>query len=264
MKKTILLVTDLAYEAKGRDYFKEDVALGNYLRKYFHVWMAHISDIEPLLDQADVILLRNTGPLNTHEKELEALKRRSDLNLFNDLKGKGDLLGKQHLLDLYRLGFPVIPTFNSINQNEYQEYLLKPLNGADSQGVKILKREEINSSDLQNNVLQPLIEFKYEVSFYFIGGTFHYALYAPDVTKRWELQPYSANETDIAFASQFIAWNTCKRGIQRVDACFLATGERLLMELEDYNPFLSLDCLPKDARETFLESLCHALDIYMI
>lgn len=36
-KKTILLLTDFAYQAKGREYFREDVELSIFLRKFFHV-----------------------------------------------------------------------------------------------------------------------------------------------------------------------------------------------------------------------------------
>jgi hypothetical protein len=32
-----------------------------------------------------------------------------------------------------------------------------------------------------------------------------------------------------------------------------------LMELEDYNPFLSLDLLPQSIKEQFLEALCFSL-----
>jgi hypothetical protein len=112
-------------------------------------------------------------------------------------------------------------------------------------------------------LIQPLIEFVYEVSFYFIGNQFQYALYAPNPQKRWAMEPFMPSKEDVDFAQTFIAWNTCKFGIQRVDACRLKNGLLLLMELEDYNPFLSLDLLDKNTKENFLKALCDSLEELM-
>jgi len=263
-KKTVLLLTDFAYQAKGRDYFREDVELSCFLRKFFKVCISHIDDLEKIINHVDAILIRNTGPQMFHYKQLMALRNRADLIIFNDLSGKGDINGKHHLLELFRSGFPVIPTFNSKKElkkfGTYERYLLKPLDGADSCGVKILTNEELLKEECQNMLIQPLVEFQYEVSFYFIGKQFHYSLYAPDPQKRWELKPYAALKEDVEFALKFINWNTCKFGIQRVDACRLEDGKLLLMELEDYNPFLSLDLLQHNVKEQFLESLCISLE----
>jgi len=262
-KKTVLLLTDFSYQGKGREYFREDVGLSIFLRKFFNVCISHVNDIEKIVDAADAVLLRNTGPQIAHQKQLTKLRNRSDLILFNDLLGKGDINGKYHLLELFRAGFPVIPTFASKNEilefGAFERYLLKPLDGADSHGVKILNRAELLQQPCQNLLIQPLVEFQYEVSFYFIGKQFYYALYAPNPKERWQLKSYSASKEDIDFALKFINWNSCKSGIQRVDACRLPDGNLLLMELEDYNPFLSLDLLQAPVREQFLEALCSSL-----
>lgn len=259
-KKTVLLLTDFSYQAKGREYFREDVELSCYLRKHFNVCISHINDMDNVVDQVDVILLRNTGPQMYHREQLSALRKRTDLVLFNDLLGKGDINGKYHLLELFRRGYPVIPTFESKEEvGVFERYLLKPLDGADSSGVKILNHEELQKEECQNVLIQPLMKFQYEVSFYFIGEQFYYSLYAPNTEKRWELKPYDTSKEDVEFALQFIRWNTCKYGIQRVDACRLPDGKLLLMELEDYNPFLSLDLLGSQVKERFLEGLCVSL-----
>ena len=104
-----------------------------------------------------------------------------------------------------------------------------------------------------------MLHLEVERAFYFIGKQFHYSLYAPDPKKRWELKSYTASQADIDFALKFIHWNTCEFGIQRIDACRLQDGQLLLMELEDYNPFLSLDLLAKNVKDSFLESLCLSL-----
>jgi len=92
-----------------------------------------------------------------------------------------------------------------------------------------------------------------------VDKAFPYALHAPDPKKRWELLPYSASGDDIAFALEFIKWNTCEYGFQRVDACRLDSGELLLMELEDYNPFLSLELLRPKVKEQFMTALCASI-----
>lgn len=263
-KKTVLLLTDFSYQAKGREYFREDVELSGFLRKFFKVYISHIDDIEKTVNVADAILIRNTGPQILHYKQLMALRKRTDLTIFNDLSGKGDINGKYHLRDLFESGFPVIPTFISKEElkkfGAYERYLLKPLDGADSCGVKILTHEELAAEPCQNILIQPLVDFQYEVSFYFIGKQFQYSLYAPDPQKRWELKPYMPSKSDIDFALKFINWNTCQFGIQRVDACRLQNEELQLMELEDYNPFLSLGLLQHNIREQFLEALCISLE----
>ena len=79
------------------------------------------------------------------------------------------------------------------------------------------------------------------MSFYYVDDAFQYALYAPDPDRRWVLEPYEPSEADLAFARRFIDWNTLDHGIQRVDACRTRDGDLLLVELEDLNPYLSLD-----------------------
>jgi hypothetical protein len=50
------------------------------------------------------------------------------------------------------------------------------------------------------------------------------------------------------------------RGITRVDACRLQDGSLLLVELEDLNPFLSLEVLPEEQREVFIQNFSKALN----
>lgn len=263
MKNTLLLVTDFYYKAKGREYFREDIELSEFLRKYFKVCISHIDDLEKVLPTVDAALLRNTGPQSSHRKALKALRQRIDVPFSNDLRGKGDINGKHHLRELYLAGYPVIPTFFSVEELQQfdpcEQYFLKPMDGADSSGIQILTHKELLAQKPSHLVIQPLVSFQYEVSFYFVDDQFHYALYGPDPSRRWELAPYLPTQEDIDFACKFIQWNTCKLGIQRVDGCRLSDGRLLLMELEDYNPFLSLSLLKKEIKEQFLESLCASL-----
>ncbi|TXS31886.1 hypothetical protein EAO74_08195, partial [Streptomyces sp. gb1(2016)] len=54
------------------------------------------------------------------------------------------------------------------------------------------------------------------------------------------------------FARRFVEWNTLTHGIQRVDACRTPEGGLLLVELEDLNPYLSLDLVSDRVREAFV------------
>ena len=166
---------------------------------------------------------------------------------------------RSYLLDLFTAGYPVIPTVNSLKKigklGEPAQYLIKPINGCDSAGLQILTKREIEQLAPKGFVIQPKINFAYEVSFYFIGKKIQYALYAPNPAMRWKLEQYFPSEEDVRFAKQFIDWNTCSRGIQRVDACRDEKGNLLLMELEDYNPFLSLELIDEPTKKTFIEKL---------
>jgi hypothetical protein len=112
-------------------------------------------------------------------------------------------------------------------------------------------------------LIQPRIDFVYEVSFYFVDDSFQYALRAPDPAERWALEPYDPTDADLAFARAFVAWNTLPHGIQRVDACRTAEGALLLVELEDLNPFLSLDLLPAPTRDAFVAAVTASLQAFL-
>jgi hypothetical protein len=49
------------------------------------------------------------------------------------------------------------------------------------------------------------------------------------------------------------------RGIVRVDACRMQDGSLLLVELEDLNPYLSLDLLTAEQRDSFVAGFIDAL-----
>lgn len=154
--------------------------------------------------------------------------------------------GKQYLIELTENNYPVIPTIDDINNFEKLPksdfYIIKPKDGADSIGLEKLSDEELLNKDLKGKkmLIEPAIDFEYEVSFYFINEKFEYSRYTPNSKKRWELKEYAPTEDDLKFARKFIEWNDIKHGIQRVDACRTKTGKLLLVELEDLNPFLSL------------------------
>lgn len=266
--KKILYLTDLYYPAKGRNYFEEDMGLAGVLKDSFSVALCHPSNSEDFERDADLILFRNTGGVSGWRKGYaDFVQRVNDLglNTYNEFTGKADMRGKQYLLELTQRGFPVIPTVDSPDRlgllPASETYVVKPKDGADSIGLEFLSKDALTARDLSGGrmLIQPAVDFQYEVSFYFIDDIFEYALYAPDRAKRWELKRYEPDAADLSFASRFLDWNDIRRGIQRVDACRTRDGRLLLVELEDLNPFLSLDRLDGAARKKFADDLTDAL-----
>lgn len=264
--KTILYLTDLYYQANGRKYYEEDLFITSKLKDHFNLLIGHPQQAISYLDTADFIVFRNTGPVIAYQDYFNMFLKKVEekgILTFNSFDGKADIRGKQYLVNLTRQGLPVIPTVEStaeIDQlNDPENYVVKIKNGADSIGMEMLSKEELFRKKPEGKLLQPYINFNYEVSFYYLNDEFQYALYAPDKVKRWNLKEYVPTASDLGFAEQFIQWNDIKHGITRVDACRLNDNSLLLVELEDLNPFLSLDLLDEEKQEDFISSFIEAL-----
>ncbi|MFE6287079.1 hypothetical protein [Streptomyces sp. NPDC057877] len=255
----ILYVTDLAYQARGRRYCDEDIHLTARLREDFDVALCHPLDALALMDAFDAVVVRNSGPVLAYQEAYEAFRAhalRTGARVYNPLTGRADMSGKRYLVDLTTAGFPVIPTVDSAADlhrlPEAERYVVKPRLGADSIGLRIVPGDGLSGLVDGTVLVQPHIDFAYEVSFYFVDHDFRYALYAPRPDRRWQLEPYEPTVEDLEFARRFVDWNGIEHGIQRVDACRAPGGELLLVELEDLNPYLSLDALPEDRRDAFV------------
>lgn len=209
----------------------------------------------------DAVVVRNSGPVMRFRRsydEFRAAARTSGTRVYNSLNGRGDMAGKQYLLDLTGAGYPVIPTVERTADigrlPDVAEYVLKPKDGADSHGLEFVSRDRLHDV-ADGTLIQPRIDFDYEVSFYYIDDTFQYALYAPDTARRWELRRYQPTADDLKFAGQFIDWNPLTHGISRIDACRAPDGSLLLVELEDLNPYLSLEILDPQTRDAFVAAM---------
>lgn len=262
----VLYVTNPFYEANGREYAGEDRLLSARLGKSFEVRTCLPTEAVDLMSDCDVVVVRNSGPVLTYPEAYAAFRDRATATgkpVYNELTGKADMLGKQYLLDLHAAGYPVIPTVGSADRLEdlppSEVYVVKPLLGADSTGLYTASAEELAATDPDGVLVQPLVDIVYEVSFYFVDHTFVYALRTPDARRRWELEPYEPAAEDLVFARRFIDWNDIDHGVQRVDACRTADGDLLLVELEDLNPFLSLDRTTTPARDAFVRELTAAV-----
>ena len=258
----LLYVTDLTYPARGRRYGDEDVALSSRLREEFEVALCHPLDAAALMGSFDVVVVRNSGPVIHYRAAYDEFRARAvetGTRVFNQLTGRADMAGKQYLVDLWAAGFPVIPTVDRVEDlgrlPRVDTYVTKPTFGADSVGLRFLEAEQLDGLALDDLLVQPAVDLAYEVSFYFVDRTFEYALHTPDREQRWVLEPYETTGADLAFAQRFVDWNTLDHGIQRVDACRTQEGELLLVELEDLNPYLSLDRVPAGVRDAFVRDM---------
>ncbi|NWF28748.1 hypothetical protein HW130_21210 [Streptomyces sp. PKU-EA00015] len=266
----LLYVTDLAYPAKGRRYCDEDIHLSSRLREDFDLALAHPADAAALMDGFDGVVVRNSGPVLHYQDAYDAFREqatRTGARIYNPLTARGDMAGKQYLLDLTRAGYPVIPTVDRLDDlgllPACDAYAVKPRAGADSIGLHFADAEQLPGLIRGDVLIQPRVDFLYEVSFYFVDDTFQYALHAPDPARRWDLEPYEPTAADLDFARRFIAWNTVDHGIQRVDACRTRDLRLLLVELEDLNPYLSLDLVDEATREAFVAALKTSLHRFL-
>ncbi|MFF1378666.1 hypothetical protein [Streptomyces sp. NPDC058308] len=275
----ILFVTDLAYQAKGRRYCDEDIHLTARLREDFDVALCHPLDAAPLMESGafDTVMVRNSGPALNYQAQWDDFRERAargGFRVYNQLTGKADMVGKQYLLDLTAAGYPVIPTVDDPGETDRlpatDTYVVKPKAGADSIGLEFVPRDRIGALSNASRgpggsgvLIQPRIDFTYEVSFYFVDRTFQYALHAPDPARRWHLESYAPAPADLAFAQHFVDWNAIDHGIQRVDACRAPSGDLLLVELEDLNPYLSLDLLDEETRDAFVAAVKRSLSAHL-
>ncbi|MFE2629799.1 hypothetical protein ACFXDP_17980 [Streptomyces sp. NPDC059374] len=262
----VLYVSDLAYPARGRRYCDEDIHLTSRLREDFDLALCHPRDAAALMDAFDAVVVRNSGPVLGYQDVYDDFRRRAlaaGTRVYNPLTGKGDMAGKQYLLDLTAAGFPVIPTVDRAEDlhllSGTGRYVVKPKLGADSIGLRIVSAPEAREAADGTVLVQPHVDFAYEVSFYFVDAAFQYALYAPHTDRRWQLEPYEPSAADLEFARRFVDWNALGHGIQRVDACRAPDGALLLVELEDLNPYLSLDAVDDTRRDAFVVALKESL-----
>lgn len=268
--KKILFVTDLYYNANGRRYYEEDLFITSKLRDEFKLVICNPKDMDSFNDEFDLTIFRNAGPVANFPDEYNKFRNKiktNNLKTYNSFDGKGDMNGKDYLLELTNLNYPVIKTIDRIDNFDklpnIDKYVIKPKDGADSIGMEIISKDEVYkkvSKEDRNTLIQPAINFEYEVSFYFIDKDFQYALYAPDKSKRWELKEYKETKEDLEFANKFIEWNNIDHGIQRIDACRDENGELLLVELEDLNPYLSVLELSSDVQDKFIKSLVKSVN----
>ncbi|MBM0257871.1 hypothetical protein [Micromonospora sp. 4G55] len=117
MRPSILFVTDLAYPAQGRRYGDEDVFLTSRLREDFDLALCHPRDAAALMDRFDAVVVRNSGPVLAYREAYQAFRAAAlagGVRVYNPLTGRGDMAGKRYLVELTAAGEPVIPTVDRL------------------------------------------------------------------------------------------------------------------------------------------------------
>ena len=263
----LLLVTDPEYPAEGRRYGEEDRWLAAELAgRGPRVRTARPHDLLDVLGDADLVLVRNSGPVAGYAATWQAFReeaRQRGLRVYNELCGRGDAQGKGHLVELYAAGFPVIPTLTGAGPLDRlppaSAYVVKPLDGADSHGLQVVSADDLGEADLTGTVVQPRLDLTAEVSFHFVDDRLSHVLETRRPAGRWDLQRIRPTAAEEVFARRFLEWNDVRHGIQRVDACRTSDGQLLLVELEDLNPWLGLELLDEPGRARFVDLLVSAL-----
>ncbi|MES2225831.1 MAG: hypothetical protein V4480_03410 [Patescibacteria group bacterium] len=260
-RPSLLFLTDLNNGAE-----QEDILIADFLRRDFEVLVRHPSDSESLEKSVEAIIIRNVWNDTTYGKPEPWYARwrvHPDLPIHDDLyMREGEY--KDYLLKLYADGFPVIPTIDTVRAidelPESETYFIKPKDGFDAIDTHVLSREELLAMNPEHHLIQPFVDFEYEISFYYLDKKLQYVLHAPDKTERWRLEPFKPAEDDIRFAERFVRWNRQRRGIERIDACRLKDGSLQLMEITDQGGvYLSIPTLPEEMRLLFLGNLSDSL-----
>ena len=256
-RKTLLFLTDLSNGSE-----QEDIIISNYLRDHFEVIICHPNDCESIEDQVGGIIIRNTWNDSKYGEEgsgdygrffLKGLKTHDYLYI-----SSGE--SKDYLIELYQKGYPVIPSIDTVEKIDHLpatgDYFIKPKDGYSGIGARKVSRKELIELNPERYLIQPFIDFEYEVSFYYLDKKFQHALYAPSKKERWSLTEYTPSQSDIEFAGKFVNWNPQKYGIERIDTCRLKDGSLFLVEITDQGGvYLSMPLLPDHVKENFLKSL---------
>ncbi|GAA3294463.1 hypothetical protein GCM10020295_19040 [Streptomyces cinereospinus] len=269
----ILYVTDLAYQARGRRYGDEDVFLTSRLRESFALALCHPGEAAGLMDAFDAVVVRNSGPVLGHQEACAAFRRAAQergTRVYNPLTGKADMAASSTWSTSPRPDSRSSPprtgprgctgcrprtrTWSSPSSAPTRRacawcprtgctrrWPRRPGRSSPSRASTSPTRSPSTSST------------------------------TPSSTPCTHRTPIGAGgwsrttppRRDLAFARRFIDWNGIGHGIQRVDACRAPDGALLLVELEDLNPYLSLDALDQERRDAFVAAMTASLHRFL-
>lgn len=241
---------------------QEDLLLVESLKDYFEITISHPLECERHLESVSGIIIRNIWPTYEYAKEWGHIKQKieeSGLPTYNSFNGKGDIHGKDYLVELFEKGYLVIPTVDNLENlhllGNTEYFWIKPKEGCDGSGSGKYTKGEIKNIDLTDYVIQPYVEFVSEPSFFFVDNAFSHAIATPNRLVDKKIQVYKPTEEDLSFAQKFVEWNTLDHGIQRIDAVRTKEGELLLTEVEDLCPYLYIDDVGPETGKMFEEKI---------
>lgn len=258
----ILIVTDI-----DNPGLKEDTFIAkSFIRDGHHVTITRQDYDERLDSLYDIVLLRNIWHLSSdnyqeHKNNIVSLKKRLQakkvptINLYS----KFDDNGKLYLKELYKAGYPVIPTETNINNFEIYDdnstFLLKPINGYDGYGI--VEKNKIDVTNNDDYIIQPKVKFIKEIEFYFINKEFQYVLeFVPSKKPIYPIPKlYNYTKEELEIAQNFA--NLCDenfRGVQRIDFLKTQDNKLLLLEIGDSAPYLNLNSLNEETMQNFINN----------
>lgn len=230
---------------------------------------------ERLEDIFDIFLKRNTWSSNATiqnvREKYEFMERIIKKNLPRiNFDGKYDGNNKVYLVDLFKKGYAVIPSIDSLEDlkllNNPSKYMLKLKDSYDGIGQLVVSEDELKQKFDNSYIIQPFMKFKSEVQFYYIKDKFEYALefipskvpVYPDAIK------YEYSSKELQIANIFATMNGDYYGIQRIDFIKLEDNTLLLTEIEDISPYLDLDQVDKETRKKFITDYKNMVYEYMV
>ena len=258
----ILIITNLLNECSIEDVwiansFIDDGHTVKLVNKYYD---------KKLEDEFDIFIKRYSWiedvddfTVGAEESDYETRIVSKKLPRIN-FDGKFDNQGKYYLSELYKLGYPVVPTITDISDLEKignsQKYLVKPINGYASYGIIEADKSNIKSYWNKNYVIQPKINFDSEVQFYFIGNKYQFSqIFTPrKLLSHDNAVFYNPTQEEIQLAETFAKLNGDNfNGVQRID--FLKVKDSLLLsELEDDSPYMAIEALPDNKKMDFINN----------
>ena len=258
-------------------YAKEDEILAESFRKDGNNVVIKWLDYDETLDnEFNVVLKRDTWAVE--EKDIPEFEKHNNI-LKKRLRKKSiktvnfyevGCNGKKYLIDFYKKGLPVIPSFDNIKQakelKDYSEFVLKPLNSFGSAfGQKSVKKEDLEKEFREGLMIQPKINFKSEIQCYFVEDELLYTFeFKPSKYPEYPeplIIELTKKEKDIVY--KFVDETNIKVGFQRIDFLRLEDGKLLLLEIEANATFMDLVFLKEELRNQVIEKYKHSVYKYL-
>ena len=162
----------LVTNAHDPDALEEDAALARALGPDFRAELCPVEDAPARLALVPRALVRNAWP-GRRFAALGALARAHEegrARLYNPPRRGGYVEDKRYLRDLHAEGMDVPPT--ALTPGEARSlppadrYVVKPLDGCSSAGLRWVTRPELLADDLAGALAQPALALVEEVSFF--------------------------------------------------------------------------------------------------
>ena len=258
-------------------YAKEDEILADSFRKDGNNVVIKWLDYDESLDNTfDVVLKRDTWAVKEqdipkYEKYNNLLKKRiknkpiKKVNFY-----EVGCNGKKYLIDYYKKGLPVIPSFDNLKQakdlRNFEDYILKPLNSFGSAfGQKSVNKENLKKEFKEGLMIQPKIKFKSEVQCYFVEDELLYTFEFkpskyPDYPEPTIIE-LTKEEKDLVY--KFVNETNIKVGFQRIDFLRLEDDRLLLLEIEANATFMDLVFLEENLRNQVIEKYKQSVYKYL-